>query len=145
MKLFLCVLMAAIFSLPAFALETHLDWNAAFAPPHNEPVVGNKVARYRLQLEPQVKLSCLRLTGQVNIWAVNTWTSRDSHESKSWKHDDWSIEDLRYTFKVRGDIGPEKLSLFTEYYQPINSADWGKGATSFGSYWWLVGVSGRIW
>lgn len=132
-----------LFASPLHAAEFHLDWNATFVPPHNEPVLWDMVARYRLQLNPQVKFEYLDIRPQLNVWGVNTWIAPNKQLSTSWFHDDWSIEEVRYTYKVKAFIGPEswKIRPYTEYYDAING---GKGATSFGSYWWLIGVSGRL-
>lgn len=144
------VLFILVFAQCSHGLEFHLDWNGTFSPPHNEPVLGGhgkgKVARYRFQLEPSLAFKYLLLTGQFNAWGVNTWAPSSSHQSKSWEHDNWSIEEVRYTYKIRAYLGEEdaKIKLFSEYYQPINSAEWGKGGTSMGDYWWLVGFSGRL-
>jgi len=137
------VLVTPVHAAP-FLEHTHLDWNLTAVPPHNEPVVGNKVARYRLQLEPQIEYKFFRAEAQLNAWAVNTWKPKHMQASTAWKDDDWTVEEIRYTTKFRVEVGPKPLALFMEYYQPINDG-WGKGASSFGSYWWLVGISGRVW
>lgn len=142
----LSVFVILFFAQCSHGFEFHLGWNAAFVPPHNEPVVGNKVARYRFQFKPIIETKWLEYNGEFSAWGVNTWTSPNSHISSSWSHDNWNIEEVRYTTKHIVYLGQNKsLRVYSEFYQPINSADWGKGGSSMGDYWWLVGLSGRLW
>ena len=141
----LLVLMLAAVMLPSScsALNLDLTYSAAFVPPHNEPVIGNKVARYRATVGADLHNDRLRVQPELLVWGVNTWQSGGSQKSSSWFDDDWSIEDVRPAFNLELDFGPENLHLYSEYYTPIG--DWSrKGAGSFESYWWLVGVRGRL-
>ena len=57
MKRLLLTLCFLLLTAPAWALELHqLTVDATFAPPHNEPVVGDRVARYRLQASADVRM-----------------------------------------------------------------------------------------
>lgn len=143
MKAIILAILATILCTPCYA-DVHLDYSAAFVPPHNEPVVGNKVARYRLTLEPELTWGRLTVNPDLTAWGVNTWTPSDSHASPSWIDDDWSVEEWRLSFKPQVSVRIiDRLSIFTEFYTPVG--DWTrKGAGSFESYWWVVGVKGRL-
>jgi len=128
---------------PAQGMSLDLNYSAAFVPPHNEPVVGNKVARYRIEMAPEIRFQYLQVSPTLTLWGVNTWVPRDQQLSNRWRDDDWSVEEVRPTFNLGIGLGPERLQLFSEYFAPLGN--WSqRGAGSFSSYWWLVGVRGEV-
>jgi len=126
--------------------HTSLEYNFAFVPPHNEPVVGDKVARYRAQISPSLTTKWFRYHLDINAWLVNTWQSRDvvGNDWEAWRKSDWGVEDVRLSLLHRFSVGPEKVGLFVENYQPIDRHSWG-GQGMERHYYWLVGVGGRLW
>jgi len=143
------VLMIAVWVLllccvSARAVDLDLTWSAGFVPPHNEPVVGNKVARYRTTIGAELTQGWFYLNPELTFWHVNTWTPANTHVTSSWEHDDWSIEGTRPTLDLNLEIGPETMPhLYSEYFAPLGN--WSqRGAGSFSSYWWIIGIKGRL-
>ena len=146
-KLILTILTILIILLPlsAQAYEVHLGWNAAMAPPHNEPVVGNKVARYRLQVKPSVEFKYFRYSLQVDAWGVNKWqpSSVVGHWPDSISGSDWSVEEWRVATTHRAEVGPYKVHAYIEYYMPLDRHNWG-GHGMERHYYTLIGIGGRF-
>lgn len=122
-----------------------LGYNATFVPPHHEPVVGDRVARYRLQLVPMMESRWFDFTGNFNIWGVNEW--QDSQTAgDGWGDADWSIDKWRYSAMYQVTFYPfdtKTIGLFTEYYRPFHRHSWG-GHGMERHYYWLIGLSGTI-
>lgn len=137
-------LMLATLATPAYAIDLDLTYSAGFVPPHNEPVVGNKVARYRTQVGLDLEQGWLHLAPELTFWHVNTWVPPDQQLSNRWRDDDWSIEETRPTMLLNIDIGPkDSPKLFSEYFAPLGN--WShSGSRNFSSYWWIVGVRGEL-
>ena len=54
MKKVAAIILSCLFSAVHAAPELErLDLEIAFVPPHNEPIIGDKAARYRLQIEAE--------------------------------------------------------------------------------------------
>lgn len=125
--------------------ETVLTWNLTFAPPHNEPVVGDRVARYRLYLDPEWRGEYVRFATPITIWGVNTWQPSKvvGHGSEAWSNSDWSVEKVRVAITPRLEIGSQRLHFYTEYYMPLNRKSWG-GHGLERHYYWLTGFGGSI-
>jgi hypothetical protein len=121
-----------------------LEWNATFVPPHHEPVVGDKVARYRLQVIPGYEMEYFRISLQLDAWGVQTWqpSSVVGHNWQAYENSDWSVEEWRLGTTTRAEAGPDKLHFYTEYYMPIDRKTWG-GHGMERHYYWLVGFGGR--
>lgn len=146
MKTLVMTFLLVLLSSTAYALETHLDWSATFAPPHNEPVVGSKVARYRVQVNPSVEHGWFKYSLNVDAWGRNTWqrSAIVGHGLEAWENSDWSVEDWRFTMKHIVTAGPEKFHVFVEYYTPIDKEKFG-GHGMEENYYLLTGFAGRIW
>ncbi|MEZ4599175.1 MAG: hypothetical protein R2940_05245 [Syntrophotaleaceae bacterium] len=129
-----------------FTDHTNLEYNITFAPPHNEPVVGDRVARYRVQLRPSVEFKYFRYNLKIDAWACNTWQSNDviGNGGDAWDNSDYSIEKWRIGFTHRAEAGPKIIHLFTEYYVPYDNDSWG-GHGMERHYYWLVGFGGKFW
>ena len=92
-------------SAPALAYEVgdadiNLELSAQFAPPHNEPVIGNRVARYRIQITPTLDWGIVHYRIEANAWGVNIWQRPNvvGHGvPEAWENSDWSVEEWRYT------------------------------------------------
>jgi hypothetical protein len=141
---------AMVFGAPvcseAVKTDFYLQWNATFAPPHNDPVVGDRVARYRVQVEPNLEIGWLRYRLRFNAWGVNRWQSVDKVGGglDSWSNSDWSVEKWRLSLLHQAEFGPKSIHLFVEYYQPIDSNDW-KGHGLETHYYMLTGIGGIFW
>jgi hypothetical protein len=121
----------------AFALDLSLHYEAGVYPDNNEIVVGDKIGRYKLSVEPKIETTYLTYTQTFDLYGVNTWQPADLDLAT-----DWSAEEWRGTSTSRISVGPgPKFRVFSEYFTPLG--DWSpKGATNLSSYWWLVGVEG---
>jgi hypothetical protein len=113
-------------------------------PPAHEPVIGNKVARYLLEVTPGYEDEYLRFGIALKAWGVNTWLHPDvrGHGWDKFTDSDYSVDEWRMSTTTRLEIGPEKFHFTTEYYKPINSGEWG-GHGLERHYYWLVGFGGR--
>ncbi len=127
--------------------HTGVRYNLTLSPPHNEPVVGDKVARYRLQIKPSVQFKYLRNEVQIDLWGCQTWRtpSQVGHGiPDAWQNSDWDIETVRVGITERMEIGPQRLHGFTEYYIPVDRRAWG-GHGMERHYYWLIGIGGTLW
>lgn len=121
-----------------------LDWRAMFVPPAHEPVVGNKVARYLLEITPGWESEYFRLHAIVKAWGVNTWIPPDvrGHGWEKYENSDWSVEEWRISTTLKVEIGPESLHFEVEYYRPRHNQTWG-GHGMEKHYYLLAGVGGK--
>ena len=121
----------------------HLNYSAAFVPPHHEPIV-NGVARYKVTAEPVIVVDKLRVGAEFTGWGSQTWQNSNTvgHGFDAWGNSDWSVEEWTksVTYKVDYAITP-KFGLYSEYYVPLG--EW-RGHGLGTDYWWLVGIKGRI-
>ena len=120
-----------------------LEISATFAPPHNEPVVGDRVARYRLQAELDLRWWRLQWQPKVTAWGVNRWRPTDvvGHGiPQAWENSDWSVEKWRISHTQSLSLWlTDALALTTEYYMPVDRKSWG-GHGLERHYYWLVGA-----
>ena len=144
-------LLLLLFATPSladnwFTDHTSLNYNLTFSPPHNEPVVGNQVARYRLQLNPEITFKYARYDLEFDVWGTNQWRNGSTvgNGSEAWDNSDWSIDKYRLSLTHKVHLGPETLHIFTEYYMPIDRKSWG-GHGMETNYYWLVGFGGTLW
>lgn len=148
MKKFMVFLLLLVLVSPFVVLadQSTLDWSLTFAPPHNEPVIGDKVARYRLQLHPEWSSKFVRFSPEINAWGVNTWQTSDvvGHGvPDAWENSDWSVETVRISMTTRVELGPESIHLYAEHYMPINRESWGGHGLEQNVYF-LLGIGGRV-
>lgn len=130
MKILVLIALFLVFVGPAQAQQGPLSLyvTATFAPPHNEPVAGDRVARYRAELEPALHLGWLDVEGKLSAWGVQKW--RPSSVVGNGFPEAW--------------VWPQRLGLFAEHYKPINRHSWG-GHGMERHYYLLTGVRGRLW
>jgi hypothetical protein len=120
----------------AFAISGNLKINTAFAPPHNEPVIGDMVARYRVQVSPSLDWGHVSYKLDINYWGVQRWQTPDvvGHGIEAWENSDWSVDEWRYTGvgRVNVDLG-DNAAFFVEskYSEEFRGHD---------SYYHLIGV-----
>lgn len=123
-----------------------LRLSVTFAPPHNEPVIGSYVARYRTELHGTVSWGPVEWTPRLTLWGVNTWRNSATvgHFPDSWGNSDWSIEHYRLSttqqIKLRAT---DHLAVFAEHYLPFQNERWG-GHGLERHYYWLTGIEWRL-
>jgi len=141
---FLGALLAAILLCPSNAQAFELSYpevdkisvDFTFAPPHNEPVIGNLVARYRVRNVVSAHWERLSLLAEFNLWACNRWRtpSQVGHGiPDAWKGSDWSIDEWRWDANYEVAYKVHKhFDIFTEY-------KWTEEYKGHDSYYWLTG------
>ena len=146
MKQLLILIVILSFALPVQAADFSLGWNATFAPPHNEPVIGDKVARFRLQATPSIEFKYFRYSLEVNAWGVQKWRPSSvvgNGFPDAWQRSDWSVDTWRFTTLHKAEVGTEKLHVYVEQYMPIDRHSFG-GHGMERHYFLLTGVGGRF-
>jgi len=123
-----------------------LELSATMAPPHNEPVVGDRVARYRAELTTDVRWGCLQWEPKLTAWGVNQWrsTADIGNGSDAWENSDYSIEKWRVSHTQNLSLWlTDYAALTTEYYMPLDRKSWG-GHGLERHYYWLVGFKLKL-
>lgn len=139
----LLTLTAFLFTAAAHAgpkLE-HCYLTSEFAVPHNEPVIGDYVARYRAQAVAEVAWGRVTWEPRLTAWGVNTWRNSEQvgHFPESFANSDWSIEAVRLSTTQTLSLRlTDYLHLTTEYYMPFDRSRWG-GHGLERHYYWLTG------
>lgn len=143
MRVLVFLLAIVLSAAPCFAAPHlgQLSVDATFAPPHNEPVIGNKVARYRVRLLHNITWEKLEWEGQYFFWGVSTWrhpSTIDDGFPAAWEDSDWSVEEWRLTQIHRVSYRTSThVDLFVEHKReqefPGNR-----------SYYYLVGIRFRL-
>jgi hypothetical protein len=131
---------------PAQAMEwpklDQVAMDAAFAPPHNEPVIGDLVARYRLRTVMHAHWQRLSFLGEVNLWGCQKWRTPDQVGHgipDAWEGSDWSVQEVRWdaNYEVAFTLA-QHVDLFTEY-------KWTQEYKGHDSYYWLTGFRLRLY
>ena len=146
MKILLLIIL--LLPLNTYALDWSLKYNLTTVPVNHEPIVGDKVARYRLQITPVMQIGRLSHEVQTNIWGVNKWRPRSMLGQgvvEKYSNSDWTIENYRVSLMhtTKFDLVDKRIQLFSEYYYPIDRHSWGSNP-SMRHYYWLIGISGEI-
>lgn len=111
---------------------------ATFAPPHNEPVVGDRVARYRLRAEQAIDWGAFSLNGQYTAWGVQPWQRPHvvGHGLDAWENSHWGVEQWRSEWSYQIRYRPmTHFNFFVEH----RNTDW-SDVSPQGSYWNLFGI-----
>lgn len=116
--------------------------DATFAPPHNEPVIGDLVARYRVRTVAEAHWQRLSFLGEVNLWGCQKWRTPDQVGHgipDAWEGSDWDISEWRFdaNYEVAFEV-VKHVDLFTEY-------KWEQEYRGHNSYYWLTGVRVRLY
>ncbi len=143
-------ILAVLILIPslAFAWNTErAEIGVAFAPPHNEPVVQDFVARYKVEADGSVRF-WKRVTFDVNLkaWGLQDWRTPETVGHgfpDAWQGSDWNVKTIRldYTAKIGVDVyGP--VQLFVEHQK------WGylsnvMPSAHVSEYYWMTGVRYR--
>jgi hypothetical protein len=133
-------LLVLLVALPSRAMDLErFEVSTAFAIPHNEPVIGEYVARYKAELDASVRfLSRITFDANAKAWGLQEWRTPEvvGHGfPDAWQGSDWSIETVRmdYNFKAGVDIyGP--LQAYVEHHP----------RSDVSSYYWLTGFRYRL-
>ena len=145
----LILLAGMLIAPPVFALDLErLEVSAAFTPPHNEPIVQDMVARYKVEADGSIRF-WTRFTFDANakIWFLQEWRTPDrvGHGfPEAWKGSDWNFERARldYTLKLGVDvIGPVQVFMEHNKYNYLTDA---APADHQNEYSWLAGVRWRM-
>ena len=146
MKTLIAALLLTSLSAQALDYDLGLDYNLTFVPPHNEPIVGSKVARYRIQATPKLELGkYFRYEIDVTAWGVNDWRTSEvvGHGfPEAWEGSDWSVDEWRFSMTHKVELGTDKFHGYIEGYRPINGDEW--GGVSMRHYHLLVGFGGSF-
>lgn len=108
---------------------TDANVGVLFTIPHNEPVINDKVARYRLDHNIGVKLfNFVKINYKGDLWAVNTWRTPEvvGHGfPDAWRGSDWTVEGWRYDYLVTA-------------YMPVTSSGRLNVGVEHNKYWWIT-------
>jgi hypothetical protein len=135
-----CILLIFLSVSKVSAIDINLEFNTTFAPPHNEPVIGDKVARYRIQVTPSLQWGIVEFRLKSNWWGVNTWQhpSIVGHGYEAWENSDWSVEEWRWT-------GVSELSFNTSKRTAVYiESEYTEGFEGHQSYYHLVGFRWQL-
>ena len=145
---YLCsLLLLLVLVAPALAAPKIEDFylTAEFAPPHNEPVVGDRVARYRSEAVLEVQWGRFTWRPTLTAWGVQKWQPTDivGHGRDAWRNSDFEIETVRWSHTQNLDFRlTDSVSITTEYYMPLYRDTWG-GHGLERHYYWLIGAKWR--
>ncbi len=142
MKKLLTVLLLLVASNVHAIDLTRLEVSAAFTPPHNEPVIGNYVARYKVEGDAAIRAWRFTLDGNVKAWFLQNWRTPEvvGHGfPDAWRGSDWGFHSVRldYNVKLGFDI-VRHLQAFVEHNK------WGfvteaPAGSKPSDYYWMTG------
>lgn len=115
---------------------TDLSLGAGFYSPHGEQVVGDKVGRYRLDLQGEAEQDRLTMGARLYLFGVNTWQKPHivGHGFDAWDGSDWAVEDWRWEVQFRaGWKMTDRASLFYEHWRQEEF----QGHQSYSDLWGL--------
>jgi len=129
---------------------TRLELSAAFTPPHNEPIVQDMVARYKLEFDGGIRF-LKRVTFDINtkVWFLQQWRTPDTVGHgfpDAWQGSDWNFERARidYNFKLGVDIYKNILQAIVEH----NKWDYlteARPSSHVSEYYWMTGLKLKIY
>jgi len=122
---------------------TGLEVSAVFAPPHNEPVVQDMVARYKAEFDGGVRF-WKRVTFDANarVWFLQEWRTPETVGHgfpEAWKGTDWNFERVRmdYNLKLGVDVlGPVQVFVEHNKWDYLTRA---KPSDHSSEYYWMTG------
>lgn len=144
--LFAVVAMLFVVSTSFAGVELYrLDVGVAFTPPHNEPIVQDSVARYKLEGNVGVKYWRFTFDFNAKVWGLQDWRTPDQVGHgfpDAWSGSDWAVRSVRvdHNYQVGFNIVP-KLQIYIEH----NQYNYLKGAPSThpAEYYWMAGLKYR--
>ena len=66
-----------------------------FTPPHNEPIINDRIARYKVEGNIGYDIGRLDLDLAIKAWGLNKWQRGIGSGWKSWQNTDWGLEKIR--------------------------------------------------
>jgi hypothetical protein len=147
--LILASLTILLFASSASALDIErFEVSAAFTPPHNEPIVQDMVARYKVEADGSIRF-WTRFTFDANakIWFLQDWRTPETVGHgfpDAWKGSDWNFEQARFDYNlVLGIDVWRSLQVFIE----SNKWDYlseARPTSHVSEYYNMVGVKWRM-
>lgn len=130
-----------------FPRVERLEVSAAFTPPHNEPVVQDMVARYKLEGDGSIRFwKRVTLDANLKIWFLQDWRTPQAVGHgfpDAWKGSDWNFERARmdYNLKLGVDIvGPIQAFVEHNKWNYLTEARPAKES----DYYWMTGFRYRL-
>ena len=128
---------------PVYALDiTRIEGSLAFAPPHNEPVVLNYVARYKAEIDLEINHKIFWVELNQKIWGLQDWRTPElvGHGfPTAWQGSDWSVKNLMLDFT--GKYGITVYRPFQIYVEQNLTKNIGiNQGTLSSNYYWLIGI-----
>ena len=123
---------------------THLDLSAGLVPPHNEPILGDRIARYKAEIEAGAEWKRLTLDLDTKLWGLNQWQRNIGSGWDAWENTEWGgLDGYRWEtnaklgFRIYKGFGLVWESQRNRYidYTPKNFPD---------KYWNIVGIRWKI-
>jgi hypothetical protein len=150
MRKFLFLTALMLFAVvPAMAMDLErMEVSAAFAPPHNEPVVQDMVARYKVEADGGIRF-WKRVTFDANLkaWFLQGWRTPDAVGHgfpDAWRGSDWNAERVRIDYNLKLGVDVYKsVQVFVEHnkYGYLTTAAPSAHASE---YYWMTGLRWRL-
>ena len=143
------VLLTLLLALPAGAVDLErFEIGAAFTIPHNEPIVQDMVARYKVEADGSIRF-WKRFTVDANakVWFLQDWRTPETVGHgfpDAWKGSDWNFEQARFDYNlVLGIDVWRSLQVFIE----SNKWDYlseARPTSHVSEYYNMVGIKWRM-
>ena len=148
MKRFALALALLLLAAPALALDLErFEVSAMFTPPHNEPVVNDQVARYKIEGDGSIRfLKRVTFDGNVKAWFLQDWRTGEvvGHGfPDAWRGSDWAFERVRldYNLKLGVDIvGPWQAIVEHNKWAYVSES----APARVSDYYWMAGFRLRF-
>lgn len=146
-RILLFLLLLLPFSAESASLEK-LEISAAFTPPHNEPIVQDMVARYKVEGDGGILFwNRFTIDGNIKVWFLQDWRTSEvvGHGfPEAWKGSDWNFKRARIDYNLKLGMDVYKyIQIFIEH----NKWDYlteAKPSTQVSEYYWMTGIRWRI-
>lgn len=147
-----CVLLALAFVLvscpKSYGAELYrAEVSFAFTPPHNEPIVGDKVARYKAEGDAGLRLWRFVLDGNVKVWFLQGWRPPEvvGHGiPDAWRGSDWGFDSARLDYNLK--LG---FDLFGGWQAFVEHNKWNHlsgipPSAHANEYYWMTGLRFKL-
>jgi len=119
----------------------------AFTPPHNEPIVQDMVARYKIEADGSVRiLKRITFDANVRFWFLQGWRTPDAVGHgfpDAWRGSDWNFERVRadLNLKLGVDVcGPVQAYVEHGKYNYVTAS---MPTSHISEYSWMAGLRYR--
>lgn len=116
---------------------TAAEVSLAFTPPHNEPVIGDYVARYKIEGNAGVRVWRFTLDTDVKAWFLQDWRPPNvvGHGfPTAWRNSDWGFEKARIDYNAK--LG---FDLFGGWQAFVEHNRWSIIEEDRHDYYWMTG------